>query len=98
MECAADQSAEPATLLRAARDFVVKDAFFASNVALCALRNLLAGGGYEPTTSDVVQAYQYLLEAAGKCGRTAWAEEELDRLVERGASPGRELFLNFLIA
>jgi hypothetical protein len=50
--------------------------------------NLLAGGGYEPTTFDVVQAYRYLLEAAGRCGRTVWAEEELDRLIERGASPG----------
>jgi hypothetical protein len=57
LTCAADRSADPATLLRAARDYVVKDAFFAAQVALCALRNLLAGGGYEPTTMDVVHAY-----------------------------------------
>ncbi len=98
LTCAADSSADPATLLRAARDYVVKDVFFAAEVALCALRNLLAGGGYEPTTMDVVQAHQYLMEAAVRCGRTDCAEAELDRLVARGGSGERQAFLHVLVS
>ncbi|MDD2796199.1 hypothetical protein, partial [Acidocella sp.] len=48
IECAAVYGADPSTLLRAARDFVDKEAKFAATVALLALSSLLNGGGYDP--------------------------------------------------
>lgn len=98
LDCAADTWADPATLIRAARDFAEKDANFAAEVALCAIKNLLAGGGYEPTNLDVIRAYRHLVEAADKCGRSEWAEEELDQVIARGTTADRQEFLRVLIS
>ena len=93
-----DYSSEPATLIRAARDFVEKDAAFATQVALCAIAHLLAGGGYEPTARDMVRAHQYLTEAAAKCDRSEWATSEVDHLISQGAISERQDFLQVLVA
>jgi len=98
LECATDSSADPATLIRAARDFTAKDANFAAEVALCAIKNLLAGGGYEPTTLDVMNAHRRLLESAERSGRCEWAQAEVKSFIEQGTSSGRPEFLRVLIA
>ena len=53
---------------------------------------------YEPTTLDLLNAHRHLRNAAAKCGRSEWAESELGRLVEQGASSGRQEFLRVLIS
>jgi hypothetical protein len=98
LQCAGDYEAEPATLIRAARDFIDKDAEFAAHVALCAITNLLAGGGYEPTALDMIRAYQHLANAAAKCDKLGWAEAEVDRLIAKGTSPDRQEMLWALVA
>ena len=96
-ECAADLSADPNTLLRAARDFVDTNSEFATHVALCVIKNLLAGGGYEPSNLDILHAYRYLIAAAAKCDRLSWASVELDRLIGQGAVSGRKEMLQTLV-
>jgi hypothetical protein len=98
LECAEDGWADPATLIRAARDFTEKDAYFAAEVALCAIKNLLAGGGYEPTMLDMMNAHRHLMGAAAGCGRSEWAETEVDQLIERGTTSDRQEFLRVLIS
>lgn len=98
LECARDHWADPTTLIRAARDFAGKDANFAAEIALCAVKNLLAGGGYEPTTLDMMNAYRHLRDAAARCERSEWAEAEVDRLIERGTSSDRQGFVRVLIS
>ena len=60
VECAAAQGADPSTLVRAARDFCGKEPKFAATVALLALSSLLAGGGYDPSVSEVAGLAQPL--------------------------------------
>ncbi len=98
LECAADSWADPSTLIRAARDFAGKDDNFAAEVALCAIKNLLAGGGYEPTTLDMMNAYRHLRDAAARCERSEWAKTEMGRLIEQGTTPDRHEFLRALIS
>ena len=80
LDCAADREAAPATLIRAARDFEIKNPAFAAQVALQAIAHLLAGVGYEPSPLDIDVAVGHLMAASGRIGRTAWAIEELTRL------------------
>jgi hypothetical protein len=56
VECAAAHGADPSTLVRAARDFCGKEPKFAASVALLALSSFLAGGGYDPSVSEVDDA------------------------------------------
>jgi hypothetical protein len=53
---------------------------------------------YEPTTLDMNNAYQHLMNASAKCGRTAWAQAEDDRLIANGTSSDRQEFLTALVA
>jgi len=80
LECAADTAVEPATLIRAARDFVTKDPTFAANVALQAIAHLLAGRGYEVIPSDLDVAASHLLAATVKLEQVSWALQALRRL------------------
>jgi hypothetical protein len=82
LDCAADREAAPATLIRAARDFEIKDPAFASQVALHAVAHLRAGVGYEPSTQDIDAAVDHLMAASRRIGRTAWAIEELRQLAQ----------------
>jgi hypothetical protein len=92
LDCAAEHSADPATLVRAARDFRDTELRFATAVGLLAVRHLLAGGGYDPVVSEVSEAVRHLLAAASRIEAADWARQELDRLAEAPCSPGRELF------
>jgi hypothetical protein len=92
LDCAAEHDADPATLVRAARDFRDTDPRFAVAVALLAVRHLLAGGGYDPAVSDTSEAIRHLLAAACRFEAADWARQELDRLAEAPCAPGREPF------
>ncbi len=91
-----DLGAEPATLIRAARDFAEKNPDFAAEVALCAIRHLLAGRGYEPAASDVLRAHDHLMAAAANMGQTHQARTAVEILIARGALPGGETMLEAL--
>ena len=80
LDCAADPEAEPATLIRAARDFVVKDPAFAAQVALQAIGHLHAGRGYEPAPSDIDTAVDHFLAASRRIARTEEALLALQRI------------------
>jgi hypothetical protein len=80
LQCASTGEAEPATMVRAARDFLDRDTEFALQVALCATRDLLGGRGYEPSTADIRQSCDHLIAAATRLGRLHWAKTELERL------------------
>ena len=54
--------------------------------------------GYEPTTLDMMNAHRHLVDAAPRCGRTEWADAEVDRLVERGTASDRQDFSRVLIS
>jgi hypothetical protein len=89
LDCAADHEAAPATLIRAARDFAIKEPAFAAEVALRAVEHLLAGRGYEPSPFDVDEAVDHLMTAARRIDRQDWAITALRRLME--ATPGDDL-------
>ncbi|MFT5524214.1 MAG: tetratricopeptide (TPR) repeat protein [Pirellulaceae bacterium] len=86
IECAADMTAEPATLIRAARDFVIDNPDFAMQVAFHSLGHLLAGRGYETSTADVMQAYGHLMTAAASANNIGRAQEMLESLLEKRKS------------
>jgi hypothetical protein len=65
---------------------------FAATVALLALSSLLAGGGYDPSVSEVHDAIKHLLAASRQIGSIEWALPELGELAERQCAPGREPF------
>ena len=92
VECAATHGADPSTLVRAARDFCGKEPRFAATVALLALSSLLAGGGYDPRVSEVVDAVKHLFAASRQIGSVEWALQELGKLEQRYCAPGREPF------
>ena len=79
----------PQTLTRAARDFADKNPAFALEAGLAALRWIVEGYGYEITRADVLDAYAYTMEAAGKAGRVAEARDRVRSLLARDA-PGRD--------
>ena len=83
IECAAAQVADPSKLVRAARDFCGKEPKFAASVALLALSSLFAGGGYDPSVSEVDDAVKHLLSASRQIGEVEWALRELGKLAER---------------
>ena len=94
LECAQDREADPSTLIRAARDFTESEPAFATRVAVCALRNLLVGGGYEPTPLDVLQAHRHLRNASELAGMQEWANEQVERMLK--SSSGRGLLWDAL--
>jgi len=82
VDCAAAPDAEPATLIRAARDFTESEPHFAATVAVLALQGLLHGQGYdEPTATDALTAADHLMAAAENLGAAAWAGEQVAALV-----------------
>lgn len=89
LDCAADHEAAPSTLIRAARDFAIKESAFAAEVALRAVEHLLAGRGYEPKPFDIDEAIDHLLTASTRIDRRNWAIAALQRLME--TTPGDDL-------
>jgi hypothetical protein len=89
LECARSSSADPSTLIRAARDFLDRDPQFAAQVALHALDHLLAGGGYNPTTIESLYTYEHLMTAANNLGNHEWARAKAQELLARICPPDR---------
>jgi hypothetical protein len=94
--CARDFAAEPATLIRAARDFVAKEPKFATEVGMVALERLLSGGGYDPEVSLIQEAFTHVLNAARLIGATDWAKKQVQVLVDGPSHPGRTHFRSAL--
>ena len=90
LDCARSFDAEPATLLRAARDFAGKNAEFSAQVALCALSSLLHGAGYDPDPANVRAAYDHLMAGAFRIGAEAWVRDQVATLASGPCAPGRE--------
>jgi len=76
LECARKGTTDPATLVRAARDFVETAPEFAAQVALLAIKFLLDGRGYEPRPLDIGSAHRHLMAAADRLRATEWAMRE----------------------
>jgi hypothetical protein len=66
LDCAHSHSTEPSTLIRAARDFADNEPRFCIGVALCAISSLLIGGEYDPIPLDIINAFEYLINASTK--------------------------------
>lgn len=71
LDCAKDPDAAPATLIRAARDFEVRNPVFAAEIALQAITHLLAGRGYDPNPADLDGAVDHLIAACARLDRAA---------------------------
>jgi hypothetical protein len=71
--CAWDYTAEPATFVRAARDFAAKEPKFAAQIGVIALGRVLDGSGHDLEVSLVQEAFSHLTDAASRlagCGKT----------------------------
>ena len=94
LQCAADPNVEPATLVRAARDFRDRDPTFAAHVALQAIEHYLAGRGYDPSPSDAEAAMSHLHHSAQNAGKLGWAHQMLERLL--ADKTGKDLLMHDL--
>jgi hypothetical protein len=94
--CARDYAAEPATLVRAARDLAPKDPKFAAEVGLVGLGNLINGGCYDPEVSLVQKAVGHLMDAASRIGARDWAKQQVRALVDGPCDSGRKHFQSAL--
>ena len=83
LDCAAQPDAAPATLIRAARDFAIKEPGFAAQVGLHAIAHLLAGRGYEPSPFDIDEAVGHVMAASARTGQEDQALRELERLAAK---------------
>ena len=92
INCAAATDADPATLVRAARDFAGKQPEFAMAVGVLAIRSLLSGGGYEPLLSESASAVRHIMTAAASIGVTDWAIQQIDLALQQPCVMGREVF------
>ncbi len=75
----------PQTLTRAARDFAENEPGFAVEAGLTALRWLAEGYGYEVTSVDVLNAYDFTMKAAENAGLGVEAHTRIHRIVARNA-------------
>jgi hypothetical protein len=91
LDCARSFDAEPATLVRAARDFSSKEPRFALDVGFLALRQLLDGKGFEPDPALVRQAAEHCLAAAAQIGLHGWARQQIQQLAALPRPTGQEI-------
>jgi len=82
----------PQTLTRAARDFAEKESGFAVEAGVTALRWLAEGYGYEVTSVDVLDAYDFTMKAAENAGLGAETHSRIRGIVARNVPAGS--FLN----
>jgi hypothetical protein len=85
-------AADPATHVRAARDFAAKEPKFAAGIGVVALGRLLNGGGYDPEVSLVREAFGHLTDAASRIGASDWAKERVRALVDGPCHTSRKHF------
>ena len=83
LDCAAQPDASPATLIRAAPDFTIKEPGFAAQVGLHAIAHLLAGRGYEPSPFDIDEAVGHVMAANARIGKEDQSLHELERLAAK---------------
>ena len=69
IELANHTPCDPKTLIRAARDMADTHPEFAAQCGIAALHWIIAGYGYDITGADVVEAFEYALQAARNIGR-----------------------------
>ena len=81
LDCASTGGTEPKTLVRAARDFAGTEPEFSAKVALIAIKALLEGKGYEPSTLDIRDAYDHLLTAASRLNAVEEVTLEVKRML-----------------
>ena len=86
LDCAAHSDATPATLIRAARDFAIKEPAFAAQVGLHAIAHLLAGRGYEPSPLDIDEAVTHVMNASALIGQGDAVLRDLQRLAANSAT------------
>lgn len=86
LDCAAQPDAAPPTLIRAARDFVIKEPAFAAQVGLHAIVHLLAGRGYDPSPLDIDEAVTHVMAASARVGQGQRVLHELHRLAANAAT------------
>jgi hypothetical protein len=91
LDCARSFDAEPATLVRAARDFSSKEPRFALDVGFLALRQLLDGKGFEPDPALVRQAAEHCLAAAAQIGLHGGARQQIQQLAALPRPTGQEI-------
>jgi len=89
VSCAREFSVEPATLVRAARDFTVKEPKFAAEIGLTALQRLLEGSSHDPTVSLIREALDHLLDTASRISARDWTKEQAQSLLDAPCSPVR---------
>jgi hypothetical protein len=94
--CARDFAAEPATLIRATRDFVAREPKFATEVGIVALERLLSGGGHGPEISLIQDAFAHVMKAARLIGASDWATKQVQALVDGPSHPDRRHFQSAL--
>ena len=68
IELANRSPADPRTLIRATRDFAVKQPTFAMAVGMTALTGIMHGYGYDITGIDVLEAYAAVMLVTGAIG------------------------------
>lgn len=88
LDLAGRSPCDPKTLARAARDFAEKQPAFALGAGLLSLRWLVAGYGYEVTSTDVWAAYTHTMKAADNAGEAARTLERVKQLVGSEAPGG----------
>jgi hypothetical protein len=91
LECAGSVDAEPATLVRATRDFSVKEPRFALEVGLNALQHMIAGEGFEPEPLLAYQAADYCAAAAARIGLQEWTRQKITELAMQPRPSGETL-------
>jgi hypothetical protein len=96
LACARDLAAEPATLVRAARDFAAKEPKFAAEIGLIASGRLLNGGGYDPEISLVQGAFRHLTDSASRIGACDWAKQQVRALVDGPCDSSRRHYQRVL--
>ena len=86
LECGAHPDAAPTTLIRAARDFAIKEPAFAAQVGLHAIAHLLAGRGYEPSPLDIDEAVTHVMASSARIGQWDAVLRELHRVAANAAT------------
>jgi len=86
LELAGRSHCDPRTLTRAARDYLDSEPEFALGSAMAALRWLGEGWGYEVTSVDVVEAYDWAIDAAVRLNKSDDVRDQILKLVESSDS------------
>jgi hypothetical protein len=86
LELANRTPCDPKTLTKAARDYLDMESEFALGSAMAALHWLSEGWGYEVTSTDVVEAFDRAMDAAGRMNSSEDVTGQIRQLVESSES------------